>query len=224
MGEHGDEGAMYVKNFYVIRLGNAVALDSCGDFSAVWRFAFKKVQKTLSAKAIMMACWVWQDVQFAAWHFFVNRFAGSAATPRPLRYYCYRFARINVNTPSFAPGCFFNGPKVKIGKGSFVNFRCFFDSRVAEIEIGSGCEIGMEVLFCGTTHEIGPRSHRCGVVVGKPVVVGDGCWIGARATILPGVTIGEGCIIAAGAVVASDCLKNGLYAGVPARRIKDLPE
>ena len=176
------------------------------------------------AKIKLMSGWVWLDIKFAAWHFFVNRFAASTAMPRPLRYYCYRLAKINVETPSIAPGLFFTGLKVKIGKGSFVNFRCFFDSRVAAIEIGNDCEIGMEVLFCGTTHEIGPRSHRCGVIVGKPVVVGNGCWIGARATILPGVTIEEGCVIAAGAVVASNCLKNGLYAGVPARRIKDLQE
>jgi maltose O-acetyltransferase len=178
----------------------------------------------LVAKITLMSGWIWQDVQFAVWHFFVNRFAASTATPRPLRYYCYRLAKIHINTPSIAPGIFFTGPKVRIGKGSFVNFRCFFDSRMAAIEIGEECEIGMEVLFCGTTHQTGSRRHRCGVVVGKPVVVGDGCWIGARATILPGVTIGEGCIIGAGAVVASDCQKNGLYAGVPARRIKDLPE
>jgi hypothetical protein len=39
---------------------------------------------------------------------------------------------------------------------------------------------------------------------------------------LPGVVIGPGCVIAAGAVVVSDCKPNGLYAGVPARRLRDL--
>ena len=178
----------------------------------------------LAAKVKLMSEWVWQDIQFSTWDFFVNGLTASAATPRPRRYYCYRLAKIDIQTPSIASGCFFTGAKVKVGKGCFINFRCFFDSRVASIEIGKECEIGMEVLFCGTTHQTGPRRHRCGAVVGKPIVVGDGCWIGARATILPGVTIGEGCIIGAGAVVASNCLKNGLYAGVPARRIKDLQE
>ena len=50
----------------------------------------------------------------------------------------------------------------------------------------------------------------------------DGCWICAGCTILPGVTIGEGCVIAAGSVVNKDCAPDGLYAGVPAKRIKDL--
>ncbi|WP_247602466.1 DapH/DapD/GlmU-related protein [Gordonia rubripertincta] len=57
----------------------------------------------------------------------------------------------------------------------------------------------------------------------RPIVVGDYCWIGAGAIILPGVVVGEGCIISAGAVVIRDCEPNGLYAGVPAIRKRDLP-
>ncbi|WP_335644172.1 acyltransferase [Arthrobacter crystallopoietes] len=45
-------------------------------------------------------------------------------------------------------------------------------------------------------------------------------WIGARATILPGVTIGPGAIIAAGAVVTKDCEPHTLYAGNPAKPVK----
>ncbi|WP_372495087.1 acyltransferase [Nocardioides pinisoli] len=52
----------------------------------------------------------------------------------------------------------------------------------------------------------------------------NGAWIGAAVTVLPGVTIGPGCVVAAGSVVTADCQANGLYAGVPARRIRDLPD
>jgi len=98
----------------------------------------------------------------------------------------------------------------------------FFDGS-APIHIGKNCGIGMEVLFCTSTHLPGPPTERAGPVHPQPITVGDGCWIGARAVILPGVTIGEGCVIAAGAVVHRDCAPNSLYAGVPARRIKELP-
>jgi maltose O-acetyltransferase len=54
----------------------------------------------------------------------------------------------------------------------------------------------------------------------KPVRVSDRCWLGARATILPGVTIGEGTIIGAGAVVTKDCKPGAVYVGVPARRLR----
>ncbi|MEO8851978.1 MAG: hypothetical protein ABI360_09640 [Allobranchiibius sp.] len=42
------------------------------------------------------------------------------------------------------------------------------------------------------------------------VSVGEGCWIRAAATILPGVTIGKGVVTAAGAVVTTDCPDDGL--------------
>ncbi len=46
------------------------------------------------------------------------------------------------------------------------------------------------------------------------------CWIGAGATILPGVTVGENAMVAAGAVVSKDVEPNTVVGGVPARLIK----
>jgi len=56
--------------------------------------------------------------------------------------------------------------------------------------------------------------------VASEVRIGDRCWLGARAMILPGVTVGEGTIIGAGAVVNKDCEPGAVYAGVPARRVR----
>lgn len=50
----------------------------------------------------------------------------------------------------------------------------------------------------------------------------DGCWIGIHSILLANVTIAEGCVIAAGAVVTESTLPDGLYVGVPAKRIKGL--
>ena len=72
------------------------------------------------------------------------------------------------------------------------------------------------------SHQLGDRRRRAGPPLPRPVRIGSGCWLGARVIVLPGVTIGPGCIIAAGAVVAQDCAADGLYAGVPARRLRDL--
>ena len=47
-------------------------------------------------------------------------------------------------------------------------------------------------------------------------------WIGAGATILPGVTVGENSIVAAGAVVTKDVPDNTIVGGVPAKWIKNL--
>ncbi|MFQ4147857.1 DapH/DapD/GlmU-related protein [Arthrobacter sp. LAPM80] len=68
------------------------------------------------------------------------------------------------------------------------------------------------------SHTIAGPAERAGRNYASPVVIGDGCWIGALAIILPGVTIGSGCVIAAGAAVAAGCEADGVYAGVPTRR------
>ena len=99
---------------------------------------------------------------------------------------------------------------------------CRFEE-YAPIVIGDGVEFGPEVALLTASHEIGGPGHRAGTPYVSPVRIGDGCWLGARVTVLPGVTIGRGCLVAAGAVVASDCAPDGLYAGVPARRVRDLP-
>lgn len=52
------------------------------------------------------------------------------------------------------------------------------------------------------------------------IIVRDDVWIGARATILPGVTVNQGAIIAAGSVVTKDVPAYALVAGNPAKAIK----
>lgn len=110
---------------------------------------------------------------------------------------------------------------MKIGQGTFVNYGCMFNT-TAPITLGQNCDIGMNVLFVTSSHELGPAERRAGAATADPIEIGDGTWIGANAVILPGVTVGAGCVIAAGAVVVRDCDANGLYAGVPARKVRSL--
>ena len=111
------------------------------------------------------------------------------------------------------------------GDGCLVNRRCVFETQGAEaaITLGNNVWIGHEVLMTVGSHEIGPPCQRAGSGTSRPILIGDGVWIGARAVILPGVTIGEGAVVAAGAVVNKDIPANTLYGGVPAKIIRDLP-
>lgn len=154
----------------------------------------------------------------------INNIASSNFTPNKLRIKIYNFCGMNVQAKAFWPGSNFSGVNLKVGKGTWINSKCTFDNDIASITIGQNCGIGMEVLFCTSSHAIGDGDKRGGENIKQPIVVEDGCWIGARATILPGVHIEKGCVIAAGSVVAKDCAANGLYAGVPAQRIRDLED
>jgi len=152
----------------------------------------------------------------------LNRAAASVLMPRKLR---WRFLRLlGMNIPgacTVSPDCWFGGTQVTIGRLSTINYGVFFDTS-APITIGERCDIGMQVMLCTSDHQLSGPARRAGPSSGKSISIGNGTWIGTRVVVLPGVTIGEGCVIAAGAVVASDCEPHGLYAGVPARRIRDL--
>ena len=99
---------------------------------------------------------------------------------------------------------------------------------------GAPCTIGKKVLF-GPKPTIITGDHRTDIrdkyIIDiteeeklpendQPVVIGDGCWIGANVTILKGVTIGRDSIVAAGAVVTKSCEPYSILAGVPAKVLR----
>jgi maltose O-acetyltransferase len=152
---------------------------------------------------------------------FVNAIAGSYLLPSKLRRLIYKIYGMTIRGAYISPKCYFGGKQVFLGDDTYLNYGCWFDTS-ASIVIGDNCAIGLGVKFITSTHDIGGSEKRAGRLYGLPIVVGDGCWFGSNVTVLPGVTIGNGCIIAAGAVVTKDCQPNGMYAGVPARRVKEL--
>ena len=90
------------------------------------------------------------------------------------------------------------------------------------VTIGDRCDIAPEVAIQTGGHEIGPAERRAGKGKVFDVTVGDGCWIGARSTILGGVQIGSGCVVAACACVCKDAGPDCLLGGVPAKQIRRL--
>jgi maltose O-acetyltransferase len=111
---------------------------------------------------------------------------------------------------------------LKIGSNCWINTGTSFELG-ASIRIGDRVSIAHDVALVTTSRQLEPASSRDGAVIARPVVIGDGCWLGARSTILPGVTVGAGSIVAAGAVVTGDVAPNSLVAGVPARLVRILP-
>ena len=98
----------------------------------------------------------------------------------------------------------------------------FYTHTDSEIFIGKNCDIGPDVKFIIGSHEIGPQKRRAGKGTSNPIIIHEGCWIGANAIVLEGVTVGKGSIIAAGAVVNKDIKENVLVAGGPSKFKKKL--
>lgn len=154
-------------------------------------------------------------------NFWLNLFAGSYCCPRVLRGIIYRLFGIKNHTININPHCFIGGNKLSIGKHTFINYNNFFDL-TDKVSIGNNVNIAMKCTFITSTHKIEDPERRGGIGISSPIEIGDGCWLGANVTVLPGVKIGKGCVVAAGAVVTKNCEENCLYAGVPAKKIKDL--
>lgn len=155
----------------------------------------------------------------------LNRIASGYGVPAQARRWILSMSGHDIDpTALINPKTFYGGTKgLTIGPGTFLNYGCFFDLGAATT-LGSNVAVGYEVMFITCSHEEGTAERRSGIATTAPIQVGDGAWIGARAVIMPGVTIGEGCIIASGSVVRSDCKPHSVYAGVPARFKRELPE
>ncbi len=115
--------------------------------------------------------------------------------------------------------CWFESEQVTIGAGCWVNAACWFEGH-GPIIIGRDCLIGPEVMIVTSIHAISSDGEAAREPSYATVRVGDRCWVGARAMIMPGVTIGDGTVIGAGSVVTRDCEPGAVYAGVPARRVR----
>lgn len=111
--------------------------------------------------------------------------------------------------------------RLEIGTSCWINVSCFFDLG-APIKIHNNVSFGQQVLIMTGSHPIGSSERRAIGFEAKPVTIENGAWIGARATIQPGVTVGAGAIVAAGAVVTKDVTPNTLVGGVPATVIRVL--
>jgi len=157
------------------------------------------------------------------WNVCVNGLIAGHLIPARLRTFLYRALGLDISPRALVrPGVIFRDSKVTIGAGSTVNYRCIFDNREGVI-IGKGVGVGIGVIFLNTDHELANPKRRAGPSKWASVHVGDGVFIGSSVTILPGVNIARGSVIAAGAVVTRDCGPDGVYAGTPARRIRELP-
>ena len=97
--------------------------------------------------------------------------------------------------------------RLKIGNNVFINFE-------------DDVMLAANVQLLSNNHDEYDRQ----VLLCKPIHIKKGAWIGAGASILPGVTIGEYAIVGAGAIVTKDVGDYEVAVGVPAKVVKKLDQ
>lgn len=126
---------------------------------------------------------------------------------------------VDETTTVFPPFYTNIGRNISLGKNVFVNHACSFLD-LGGIVIGDEVMIGPRVNITSEDHPVDVASRK--TLVPSVVVIQRNAWIGAGATILPGVTVGENSVVAAGAVVRKDVPANTVVGGVPARVLKQI--
>lgn len=126
---------------------------------------------------------------------------------------------IDSSTTVFPPFHTNFGRHISLGKHIFINHACSFLD-LGGISIEDGVMIGPRVNIISEDHPVAPVQRKT-LLPGR-VLVKQNAWIGAAATLMPGITIGENSVIAAGAVVTKDVPPDVVVAGVPARTIREL--
>lgn len=126
---------------------------------------------------------------------------------------------IHETTTLFPPFTINFGRFTKIGKHVFINSGCSFLD-LGGITLEDHVMLAPQVKLMTETHPLDPITRRG--LIPKPIHIKRNAWIGAGATILPGVTVGENSVVAAGAVVSKDVPENTVVGGIPAKWIKGI--
>jgi acetyltransferase-like isoleucine patch superfamily enzyme len=134
----------------------------------------------------------------------------------------HQFARVTI--PLGWRLAMYRAMGVRIGRGVFVGLDTWLDCQFPElIELEDDVTLSFRVTV--VVHDDARRMN--GVIPGQlqgtvaPVRFRRGCYVGAGALVLPGVTVGEGAVVAAGAVVTRDVPPGVIVAGVPARVVRN---
>lgn len=123
------------------------------------------------------------------------------------------------------------GENTYFGKNVYFNFNLVILD-VCPVHIGNNCFFGPNISILTALHSLVASERELyfdeekGYVTdreyGAPITIGNDCWFGGNVTILPGVTIHDNVVVGAGSVVTHDLESGWVYAGNPAKNIKEI--
>jgi len=115
------------------------------------------------------------------------------------------------------------GYNIHVGNNFFANFDCILLD-TCPITIGDNVLLAPRVQIYTAAHPLDIQKRTSWLGCGKAVSIGNNCWLGGNAVVLPGVHLGNNVIVGGGAVVTKSFGHNVVIAGNPARVIKHLKE
>ncbi len=117
----------------------------------------------------------------------------------------------------------FGGAHCHFGKMIYANFNLTLVDDT-HIYVGDNTMFAPNVVIATAGHPLEPEMRRDGFQYNMPVHIGNNCWIGTGALIMPGVTIGDNVVVGAGSVVTKDLPSNVLAFGNPCRVQREIGE
>ena len=116
--------------------------------------------------------------------------------------------------------CF--GGKVSIGQDVSINSKSFING-CGGVSIGDNTRIGTQSILIASNHKFGePDLLVKDAITKQGVSLGQNIWLGARVTVLDGVTIADDSVIGACSLVSKPLPESGVYVGIPAKKIKSV--
>jgi len=117
----------------------------------------------------------------------------------------------------------FGGGHVHFGSYVYANFNLTLVDDT-HIYVGDYTMFGPNVTIATAGHPVLPELRRKGYQFNMPVRIGQNCWLGAGAVVLPGITIGDNVVVGAGSVVTKDLPSNVVAVGNPCRVLREVNE
>ena len=129
--------------------------------------------------------------------------------------------KIGKNTKVVGPIHIGTVAKLNIGEGCWIGSGLkIYGNGV--VTVGNNCDFAPDVAFVTGSHEIGSKERRAGKGTSFEILIENGCWIGARVTIMGDIIILESSIIGTCSLVNKNIDSNVIAAGTPAKIIKNI--
>jgi putative colanic acid biosynthesis acetyltransferase WcaF len=107
--------------------------------------------------------------------------------------------------------------RLSVGDHTWIGEDVWIDN-LALVTIGADCCLSQGAYLCTGSHDWSRSSFD---LITKPIVIGEGAWIAARAVVGPGVEVGEGAVLGLGSAATRDLAPWQVHLGVPARPVAE---